>query len=88
VEGDALSDPASRAVHDAYHRFLRAGVWSLKVCFAALCQMAGRLVSTKRLTIYLGELGRQDSTRQAGSSVSPPREYSSVESSRAHRCAR
>lgn len=34
-----VMDPATRAAHDAYHRLLRAGAWSLTVCWAALARL-------------------------------------------------
>jgi len=46
----AVMDPATRAAHDAYHRFVRAGVWSMEALWtlvlrAALAQAgAGRVV--------------------------------------------
>ncbi|HEX5267670.1 MAG TPA: transposase [Acidimicrobiales bacterium] len=32
----AVMDPAARAAHDAYHRFVRAGAWSMDALWAAL----------------------------------------------------
>jgi len=37
-----VMDPATRRAHDAYHRFVRAGVWSLDSCQAAVCLLAVR----------------------------------------------
>lgn len=34
----ATMEPAQGSAHDAYHRFLRAGAWSLRTVFAALAQ--------------------------------------------------
>lgn len=51
----AVMDPACRAAHDAYHRLVRCGVWSLDACFAATVRMAVRLTGTERLTLYLDD---------------------------------
>ena len=51
----AVMDPAHRAAHDAYHRFVRAGAWSLESCFGAICQVVVRLVATERLVVYIDD---------------------------------
>lgn len=52
----AVMDPASRAAHDAYHRLVRAGAWSLSACFQALGQVVvARLVGTGRVVCYLDD---------------------------------
>lgn len=33
----AVADPAGRRAHDAYHRFLRDGVWSMSALWRVLC---------------------------------------------------
>lgn len=35
-----LIDPAGRAAHDAYHRLIRAGAWSMAACWAGLTALA------------------------------------------------
>jgi len=35
-----LIDPAERGAHDAYHRLIRAGAWSMAACWAALAALA------------------------------------------------
>jgi len=35
-----LIDPTERACHDAYHRLIRAGAWSMTACWAALAALA------------------------------------------------
>ncbi len=51
-----VMDPASRAAHDAYHRLVRAGAWSLSACFQALGQVVvARLVGTGRVVCYLDD---------------------------------
>ena len=33
-------DPANLRAHDAYHRFIRAGAWSMAACWGALAKLA------------------------------------------------
>lgn len=51
----AVMNPASRAAHDAYHRFVRAGAWSLEACFGALCKVVVHLVGSERLVLYIDD---------------------------------
>jgi hypothetical protein len=51
----AVMDPAQRAAHDAYHRFVRAGAWSLEACFAAMGKVVVRLVAAERLVLYVDD---------------------------------
>jgi hypothetical protein len=50
-----VMDPATRRAQDAYHRFVRARVWSLDSCLAAACLLAVRWAGTGRLTLYLDD---------------------------------
>ena len=51
-----VMDPASRAAHDAYHRLVRAGAWSLARCFEALCKLVvASLVGPVRIVLYLDD---------------------------------
>jgi hypothetical protein len=50
-----VMDPATRRAHDAYHRFVRAGAWSLDSCLAGVCRLAVRWAGTGRLTLYLDD---------------------------------
>jgi hypothetical protein len=50
-----VMDPATRRAHDAYHRFIRAGAWSLESCLAGVCRLAVRWAGTGRLTLYLDD---------------------------------
>jgi hypothetical protein len=50
-----VMDPATRRAHDAYHRFVRVGAWSLDAAMAAVVRMAVRLVRSDRLTLYLDD---------------------------------
>lgn len=46
--------PTTRAAHDAYHRLVRAGSWSISACFCTLCKLAvARLVGADRIVVYL-----------------------------------
>lgn len=51
----SVMDPRHRSAHDAYHRLVRAGVWSLDACFVSLSRQLVRLVKTVTLTIYLDD---------------------------------
>jgi hypothetical protein len=49
-------DPATRAAHDAYHRLVRAGAWSLEALWAAMVTMViEHLGPEGRLVCYLGD---------------------------------
>jgi hypothetical protein len=56
VQMVGIMDPATRAAHDAYHRLVRAGAWSLSACFCALCTLVvERLVGPGRVVVYLDD---------------------------------
>jgi len=49
-------DPASGPVHDAYHRFLRAGAWSLRGLFEVLARLiVGALCPTGTLAVDIDD---------------------------------
>jgi hypothetical protein len=50
-----VMDPSTRRAHDAYHRFVRAGAWSLDAAMAAVVRLALRLVASDQLTLYLDD---------------------------------
>ena len=51
-----VMDPSTRGAHDAYHRLVRAGSWSLTACFFALAKLVVALVpDTSRVTLYLDD---------------------------------
>jgi hypothetical protein len=71
-------DSATRRAHDAYHRFVRAGVWSLDSCLAAVCLLAVRWAGTGRLTLYLDDTlfhrtGKKGRPRTEASGCASPR---------------
>jgi hypothetical protein len=73
-----VMDPATRRAHDAYHRFVRAGVWSLDSCLAAVCLLAVRWVGTGRLTMYLDDTlfhrtGKKGRPRTKGKRLCTPK---------------
>jgi len=52
----ATMDPASGPVHDAYHRFLRAGAWSLRGLFEVLARLiVGALCPTGTLAVDIDD---------------------------------
>ena len=52
----AVMDPATRAAHDAYHRLVRAGAWSLTALWAALTAVVvERLGSDGPIVCYLDD---------------------------------
>ena len=56
VQMVGVMDPASRAAHDAYHRLVRAGAWSLARCFEALCKLVvASLLGPGRIVLYLDD---------------------------------
>jgi hypothetical protein len=56
VQMVAVMDPASRAAHDAYHRLLRAGAWSMSACFCALAKLVvANLTGAGRIVCYLDD---------------------------------
>ncbi len=51
-----VMDPSTRGAHDAYHRFVRAGSWSLTACFLALAKLVIALVPDPScVTLYLDD---------------------------------
>jgi len=51
-----VMDPTTRAAHDAYHRLVRVGSWSLSACFCALCKLVvARLAGAGRVVVYLDD---------------------------------
>ena len=51
-----VMDPTTGAAHDAYHRLVGAGSWSISACFCALCKLVvARLVGALRIVVYLGD---------------------------------
>lgn len=51
-----VMDPATRGAHDAYHRLVRAGSWSLSALFCALCKLVvARLAGDGRVVVYLDD---------------------------------
>jgi len=50
-----VMDAGARGAHDAYHRFVRCGAWSLDSCLASLCLQLVRFVGTERLTLYIDD---------------------------------
>lgn len=50
-----VMDAGARGAHDAYHRFVRCGAWSLNSCLASLCLQLVRLVGTGGLTLYIDD---------------------------------
>jgi hypothetical protein len=66
VQMVGVMDPANRTTHDAYHRLVRAGSWSLSALFCALCKLVvARLAGTGRVVLYLDDT----SFRRNGSKV-------------------
>ena len=56
VQMVGVMDPASRAAHDAYHRLVRAGSWTLSALFCALCKLVVmRLAGPGRVVLYLDD---------------------------------
>src|SRR5712691_4683687 len=64
----ATMDPASGPVHDAYHRFLRAGAWSLRGLFEVLARLiVGALCPTGTLAVDIDDtLFNKSGPRVAG----------------------
>lgn len=51
-----VMDPATRAAHDAYHRLLRSGAWSISACFCSLAKLVvARLGGDGRIVCYLDD---------------------------------
>ncbi|MGH3518926.1 MAG: IS701 family transposase [Haloechinothrix sp.] len=78
----AVMDPATRAAHDAYHRFVRAGAWSMDTLWAAMVRAVLAHVGTGPIVVILDDTvlhrpGRRvegagtwrDAVRSSGNSV-------------------
>lgn len=50
-----VMDAGRRGAHDAYHRLVRCGAWSLDACLASLCLELVRFVGAERLTLYIDD---------------------------------
>jgi len=51
-----LIDPAERACHDAYHRLVRAGAWSMTACWSALATLAvARFAATGAVVLQVDD---------------------------------
>lgn len=57
VQMVSVMDPAGRGAHDAYHRLVRAGAWSISACFEALVKVvvANLVDSSARVVCYLDD---------------------------------
>jgi hypothetical protein len=64
----ATADPTSVSAHDAHHRFLRAGAWSLAALFEVLARLAvGSLCGAGDLAVDIDDtLFNKSGTRVAG----------------------
>jgi hypothetical protein len=51
----AVMDPATRAAHDAYHRFVRAGAWSMESLWALILRAALALGGDGRAVLVLDD---------------------------------
>lgn len=51
----AVMDPATRAAHDAYHRFVRAGSWSMDVLWTSIVAAVLAHVGAGPLTVILDD---------------------------------
>jgi hypothetical protein len=64
----ATADPTATSAHDAYHRFLRAGAWSLAALFEVLARLAvGSLCRAGALAVDIDDtLFNKSGTKVAG----------------------
>lgn len=51
----AVMDPAMRAAHDAYHRFVRAGAWSMDAVWAAVVAAAMAVTGTGTVVVLIDD---------------------------------
>ncbi len=57
VQMVGVMDPTARTAHDAYHRLIRVGAWSLSACFEVLAKLVvARLITAgERVVVYLDD---------------------------------
>jgi hypothetical protein len=51
----AVMDEATRSAHDAYHRLLRVGAWSLEGCFEAVARSVVALAGEEKIVVLLDD---------------------------------